>query len=84
MDIDYVTGRGAKIGDVMNDNRNYEKAVEIIKTAILQSQYDAARSVNEKQIMLTRSSACDPDVVEKLKAWLKKTGGDALITTSRT
>ena len=52
MDIDYVTGRGAKIGDVMNDNRNYEKAVEIIKTAILQSQYDAARSVNEKQIML--------------------------------
>ena len=28
---------------------------------------------NEKQIMLTRSSACDPDVVEKLKAWLKKT-----------
>ena len=36
---------------------------------------------NEKQIMLTRSSACDPDVVEKLKAWLEKTGGDALITT---
>ena len=36
---------------------------------------------NEMQIMLTRSSACDPDVVEKLKAWLEKTGGDALITT---
>ena len=36
---------------------------------------------NEKQIMLTRSSACDPHVVEKLKGWLEKTGGDALITT---
>ena len=31
---------------------NYDKAVEIIKTAILQSQYDAACSVNEKQLML--------------------------------
>ena len=31
---------------------NYDKAVEIIKTAILQSQYDAALSVNEKQLML--------------------------------
>ena len=31
---------------------NYDKDVEIIKTAILQSQYDAARSVNEKQLML--------------------------------
>ena len=32
----------------MNEIINYDKAVEIIKTAILQSQYDAARSVNEK------------------------------------
>ncbi len=32
----------------MNEIVNYDKAVEIIKTAILQSQYDAARSVNEK------------------------------------
>ena len=32
----------------MNEITNYDKAVEIIKTAILQSQYDAARSVNEK------------------------------------
>jgi predicted nuclease of restriction endonuclease-like (RecB) superfamily len=31
---------------------NYDNAVEIIKTAILQSQYDAVRSVNEKQLML--------------------------------
>lgn len=31
---------------------NYDKAVEIIKTAILQSQYEAARFVNEKQLML--------------------------------
>ncbi len=31
---------------------NYDKDVAIIKTAILQSQYDAARSVNEKQLML--------------------------------
>ena len=37
---------------MMNEDRNYEKAVKIIKTAILQSQYDAARSVNEKQLML--------------------------------
>lgn len=36
----------------MNSIMNYDKAVDIIKTAILQSQYDAARSVNEKQIML--------------------------------
>ena len=36
----------------MNEITNYDKAVEIIKTAILQSQYDAVRSVNEKQLML--------------------------------
>ncbi len=36
---------------------------------------------NEKQILLTRSSACDSDVVNKLKAWIEKTGGDALVTT---
>ena len=36
----------------MGDKQNYEQAVELIKTAILQSQYDAARSVNERQLML--------------------------------
>lgn len=36
----------------MNEITNYDNAVDIIKTAILQSQYDAARSVNEKQLML--------------------------------
>ena len=36
----------------MNEIYNYEEAVEIIKTAILQSQYDAAKSVNEKQLTL--------------------------------
>ena len=36
----------------MNEIINYDKAVETIKTAILQSQYDAACSVNEKQLML--------------------------------
>ena len=36
----------------MNAIMNDEDAVEIIKTAILQSQYDAACSVNEKQLML--------------------------------
>ena len=36
----------------MNEIQNYDDAVEIIKTAILQSQYDAARSVNEKQLTL--------------------------------
>ncbi len=36
----------------MSEVQNYDNAVEVIKTAILQSQYDAARSVNEKQLML--------------------------------
>jgi hypothetical protein len=36
---------------------------------------------NAKQILLTRSSACDPEVVDKLEAWLKRTGGDAMVTT---
>ena len=36
---------------LMGEFQNYDSAVEIIKTAILQSQYDAARSVNEKQLM---------------------------------
>ena len=36
----------------MNENQNYDDAVKIIKNAILQSQYEAARSVNEKQLML--------------------------------
>ena len=40
--------RGMLIGEF----QNYDSAVEVIKTAILQSQYDAARSVNEKQLML--------------------------------
>ena len=36
----------------MNEIYNYDEAVEIIKTAILQSQYEAAKSVNEKQLTL--------------------------------
>lgn len=36
----------------MDEIYNYDEAVEIIKTSILQSQYDAARSVNEKQLTL--------------------------------
>ena len=36
----------------MSEYSNYEEAVQTIKTAILQSQYDAARGVNEKQLML--------------------------------
>lgn len=36
----------------MSEKQNYEEAVEAIKTAILQSQYDAARTVNEKQLRL--------------------------------
>ncbi len=31
---------------------NYDEAVKVIKTAILQSQHDAAKLVNEKQRML--------------------------------
>ena len=33
------------------------------------------------QILLTRSSACDPEIVPKLRAWLEKTGGTALVTS---
>ena len=36
----------------MNDVADYSQAVQVIKAAILKSQYDAARSVNEKQLML--------------------------------
>ncbi len=36
----------------MSELQSYHDAVQTIKAAILQSQYDAARSVNEKQLML--------------------------------
>lgn len=36
----------------MGEIQNYDEAVRTIKTAILRSQYDAAKSVNEKQLML--------------------------------
>ncbi len=36
----------------MNEIINYDNAVATIKTAILQSQYEAVRSVNERQLML--------------------------------
>ncbi|MCR4762949.1 MAG: PDDEXK nuclease domain-containing protein, partial [Lachnospiraceae bacterium] len=36
----------------MDEIKNYDEAVEVIKLAILRSQYDAAKSVNEKQLML--------------------------------
>lgn len=36
----------------MSEKQDYDEAVKAIKTAILQSQYDAARTVNEKQLML--------------------------------
>ena len=40
----------------MSEFSNYDDAVQMIKTAILQSQYDAARSVNEKQLMIYYSN----------------------------
>ena len=36
----------------MSDKQNYDEAVSAIKSAILQSQYEAAKTVNEKQLML--------------------------------
>ena len=39
-------------GGHVNEVSEYRQAVQIIKEAILRSQYDAARSVNEKQLML--------------------------------
>ena len=38
--------------DSTNESTNYREAVSVIKTAILQSQYDAAKSANEKQLLL--------------------------------
>ena len=37
---------------IMSEITNYDDAVKVIKTAILNSQYEAAKSVNEKQLML--------------------------------
>lgn len=34
-----------------------------------------------KKILLTRASACDPDIVDKLEKYLRETGGDAMVTT---
>lgn len=36
----------------MNNQQDYDEAVKAIKSAILQSQYDAAKTVNEKQLIL--------------------------------
>jgi len=36
----------------MNEIQTYDDAVKVIKTAILESQYEAAKSVNERQLML--------------------------------
>ena len=36
----------------MSEIQKYDDAVKLIKLAILQSQYDAAKTVNEKQLML--------------------------------
>ncbi len=47
MPIDEITSGGH-----MNEVSEYRQAVQVIKEAILRSQYDAARSVNEKQLML--------------------------------
>ena len=38
--------------DSPNEIANYREAVSVIKTAILQSQYNAAKYANEKQLML--------------------------------
>lgn len=37
---------------IMNEIVNYDEAVNVIKLAILRSQYDAAKTVNEKQLEL--------------------------------
>ena len=46
-----VTGRIFQ-EENMREGQRYDDAVRIIKTAILQSRYDAAGPVNEKQLML--------------------------------
>ena len=38
--------------DSPNEFTNYKEAVFVIKAAIFQSQYDAAKSANEKQLKL--------------------------------
>lgn len=44
--------QGLERNECMDVNQNYDEAVRAIKAAILKSQYDAAKSVNEKQLML--------------------------------
>lgn len=44
--------RTGKETDTMDEIQNYDEAVRAIKTAILQSHYEAAKSVKEKQLML--------------------------------
>ena len=34
-----------------------------------------------ESLLLTRSSACDPEVLKKLDQWLRKTGGQAIVTS---
>ncbi len=36
---------------------------------------------NARQMLLTRSSAYDSGIVDKLEKWLRETGGDAIVTT---
>ena len=33
------------------------------------------------KLLLTRAAACDPEIVDKLEAWLLNRGGDAMMTT---
>ncbi len=40
------------VTEMMKMHEDYDEAVKVIKYAILQSQYDAAKAVNEKQLML--------------------------------
>ncbi len=65
------------------NNNNYDNAVKIIKTAILSAQYEAVKSVNEKELMLyyaigkyvslnTRNGSWGEDAIDEISKRLDR------------
>ena len=72
------TGNACYLPDNCQGEDNLQDFLGMCGLPIVSTPYfpeDAA------QILLTRSSACDPDIVDKLESWLQKTGGSAIVTT---
>ena len=63
----------------MLENTNYDDTVKTIKLAILQSQYDAGESVNEKQ--LQKSSVQNRTQEKTVKSYKMPNASVAIIGT---